>query len=31
VPTTAHNGIVVFATTSVGTGTPVYVELVFGE
>ena len=31
VPTTAHNGIAVFATASASTSTPVQVELVFGE
>lgn len=31
VPVTAHNGIAVFATCSVSTATPCYVELVFGE
>lgn len=31
VPVTAHNGIAVFATLSVGTATPVSCELVFGE
>lgn len=30
-PTTAHNGICVFATASVATSTPVFAELIFSE